>query len=289
MKKIMKLFVVLGLLVLFAVPTVVSANDSISVFVNGYDIDFDVPPQAINGRTMVPLRAIFEELGAFVEWDNDTQTVTATKDDTVVRATIGSPVMYINGEEKVMDVVPVAVNGRTLVPARFVAEAFGCEVRWNGEGRTVEINSQDGIFTGIYVIASKLDLAYVLDVEEWAEDNGANVHLWEKVVDPHAQLFEVRCLGNGAYWILNLVSGKAIDAEWGGIESNTNVWQYEINDEPSQMWLIEPAGDGSYHIINYESGLYLDVDNAVAENGTNVKLFERNELYDAQNWYFIEQ
>jgi energy-coupling factor transport system ATP-binding protein len=67
--------------------------------VDGKYIDFDVPPQVINSRTMVPVRAIFEELGADVEWDNATRTVIAMKDGVIITATIGSKKIYIDGKE----------------------------------------------------------------------------------------------------------------------------------------------------------------------------------------------
>lgn len=115
------------------------ANDGITVTLNGDKIDFDVQPQLINDRTMVPLRKIFEAMGAYVDWYGDTQTVVATKDDKVVTAKIDDTKLYINGEVKTLDVPPMIVDGRTLVPARFVAESFGANVDWNGATQTVVI------------------------------------------------------------------------------------------------------------------------------------------------------
>ncbi len=123
------------------IPRTGLASDEISVIVDGRFIEFDVSPQLVNDRTMVPLRAIFEALGATVEWDNDTQTVTATKDEVCVVATIGSKTIYVNNVRKTMDVAPIIINGRTLVPVRFVAEALDCNVEWNENTQTVEISS----------------------------------------------------------------------------------------------------------------------------------------------------
>lgn len=126
--------------------TAFAAND-ITVKINGEPLSFDVPPQLIKDRTMVPLRAIFEALGAQVDWNGATRTVTATRGDTVVVSTIGSRAMYINGTARTMDVEPVIVNDRTLVPARFVAEAFDCDVEWDGGSRTVDIYTEGNTFT----------------------------------------------------------------------------------------------------------------------------------------------
>lgn len=150
------------------------------------------------------------------------------------------------------------------------------------------ITSNQAITDGTYVIATKLNQNYALDIDGVGKSNGDNLQLWERNNTP-AQSFKVMHLGDGYYRIVNTNSGKAIDAEWGGTESGTNVWQYDINDTPAQIWKIVSAGNNSYYIINKESGLYLDVDNAYADSGTNVKLFDRNDTYDAQRWCFIKQ
>ena len=115
-------------------------NQPISVIFNGTSLLFDVPPQIINDRTMVPLRAIFEEMGASVDYNNDTKTVTATKDGTVVKLTIGDTSPTVNGAVVALDQPGLIVDGRTLAPLRFVAEAFGGTVEWDGATRTATIS-----------------------------------------------------------------------------------------------------------------------------------------------------
>lgn len=139
MKKIIAFIVTLFLAacLLFSV----SAADKITVMLDGSEIKFDVPPQIISGRTMVPIRAIFEALGAEVEWNDTTKTVTATIDDYVVECTINSKVMTVCGEKVEMDVSPVIIQGRTLMPARFAAEAFDCKVGWADPIKTAFITS----------------------------------------------------------------------------------------------------------------------------------------------------
>ena len=118
------------------------ADGGISVTLNGEALTFDVPPQLIDNRTMVPLRKIFEAMGAVVDWNNETQTVTATKGNERVIATINSKNVYINGETKTLDVPPMVIDDRTLVPVRFVAEAFGANVDWNEATQTVVIGTK---------------------------------------------------------------------------------------------------------------------------------------------------
>lgn len=114
-------------------------SQGITVTVNGSPIMFDQPPVLQNDRTLVPLRAIFEALGATVEWNNDTQTVTSTKDGKTIILTIGSNILYVNGTPITLDVPAQLLNGRTLVPVRAVAESFECNVDWNGSTQTVVI------------------------------------------------------------------------------------------------------------------------------------------------------
>ena len=131
----------LVLLLLLTTATSVLASDGVTVKIDGEIISFDVPAQIINDRTMVPLRKIFETLGATVEWDGDTRTVTATKGDITICLTIDSSVMYVNEEEVVLDSPACLVNDRTLVPLRAVSEAFQSKVNWIAEERTVEIRT----------------------------------------------------------------------------------------------------------------------------------------------------
>ncbi|MGN0163294.1 MAG: stalk domain-containing protein [Candidatus Ornithomonoglobus sp.] len=114
-------------------------NSGISVRLNGKLIEFDQPPVIRNERTLVPLRAIFEALGAEVYWDEATQRVTSVAGKTTVALKIGSNMLYVNTREITMDVPAQLINGRTLVPVRAVSEAFGCSVDWDAEAKTVII------------------------------------------------------------------------------------------------------------------------------------------------------
>ena len=144
MKKVTKFLLVL-LLALVCIFTLVAGacaqgEENVTVVFNGEELEFDVAPQIFNGRTLVPLRAIFEKVGALVEWDDATNTVTATKGDTVVILTIDSIYPTINGEIVELDQPGIIVNNRTLAPLRFVAEAFGGEVEWDPDSWTAYIS-----------------------------------------------------------------------------------------------------------------------------------------------------
>ena len=125
---------------LFAIP--VMAGENIRVVLNDEELSFDTAPQIIEGRTMVPMRAIFEALGADVDWDGDTQTITATQGDIIIIMHIDNVVISVSGEDITLDVPPLLVNDRTLVPVRAVAESLNAYVDWDGETQTVIITSE---------------------------------------------------------------------------------------------------------------------------------------------------
>ena len=112
-----------------------------TVILDGRQLTFEVAPVIENDRTLVPLRAIFEALGASVNWDNKTRTVTSTKDETTVVLAIGSTKPTVNGQVWPLDVPAKIKNDRTLAPLRFVGEAFGGKVDWNNTTRTITITS----------------------------------------------------------------------------------------------------------------------------------------------------
>ncbi|NLT21101.1 MAG: copper amine oxidase N-terminal domain-containing protein [Syntrophomonadaceae bacterium] len=99
----------------------------------------DVAPYIKGDRTYVPMRYMGETLGAEVVWDEAARKVTLNKDEITVEFTIGSTTYTVNGEAKTADVAPEITNDRTMLPARFVAEAFGAVVGWDAGSQTVLI------------------------------------------------------------------------------------------------------------------------------------------------------
>ncbi|MGI6328871.1 MAG: exo-beta-N-acetylmuramidase NamZ domain-containing protein [Dethiobacteria bacterium] len=117
-------------------------TEGIKVLVDGRSIDFDSPPFIdTNNRLIVPLRFVTEALGAGVGWDSASRTVTIMREEDLVLFRINSSLAVVNGEEKVMDTVPVLKNNRTMVPARYISEYFGALVDWNPTTRIVSITT----------------------------------------------------------------------------------------------------------------------------------------------------
>ena len=115
------------------------AEREISVVLNNNKLFFDAKPIMVNNRTLVPMRAIFEAVGAEVDWDNETQTITSNAEDVIIIMQIGSKSMSKNNEEILLDVEPVVHNSRTMVPVRAITEALGADVKWDNDTRTVII------------------------------------------------------------------------------------------------------------------------------------------------------
>jgi hypothetical protein len=123
-----------------------TAKNEIRVFTNGYQLTLDVPPFISNGKTLVPLRGVFESLGAKVSWDETKQEVTIIKDEQTLILPLNQNNALKNGEQVVLDVPAQLVNGRTMVPVRFIAETLGGTVEWDANDYAIRILT--GLGTG---------------------------------------------------------------------------------------------------------------------------------------------
>jgi hypothetical protein len=137
-------------LVALTLGTMVSAasaqngvRDGVRVRINGQPFRTQVAPVTENGRVLVPMRAIFEELGARVDYNSD-RTIVARRDGTVVRMTLGRARAFVNEEPVRLDAPARSFDGRTMVPLRFVSEALGANVDYDSYRQLVTIEAGDG-------------------------------------------------------------------------------------------------------------------------------------------------
>ena len=114
-------------------------NNPVYVKFNDDILGFDEPPIIENGSTLVPMRFLFEQMGADVEWDSETQTATATLDNTVVTFSIDNINAEVNKTSATMDVPARLINGKTMVPLRFLSENMVYNVDWDADSRTAII------------------------------------------------------------------------------------------------------------------------------------------------------
>lgn len=129
---------------LIMAPGVARAADPVQVLLDGTPLVFDVPPVIEQDVTMLPVRAVLTPLGASFTWNGESQTVTASLNDTQIQAEVGSETALVNGEKVPLTMPVRIVEGRTLIPLRFFAEHLGLQVDWEGESRTVLLTSPSG-------------------------------------------------------------------------------------------------------------------------------------------------
>ncbi len=123
----------------FGIFGLATENAAPLVFINGSQVKFDVVPVIENGRTLIPVRAVSEQLEYDVVWDSASNRVEIKNNNDTLELFIGKRQYLKNGVEKQMDVSATVTDGRTLVPLRLIAEEFGCTVRWLREEYTAEI------------------------------------------------------------------------------------------------------------------------------------------------------
>lgn len=136
---------VLGLLILLLInlPVVhAQAGSQYTIMIDGYHLNTDVSPMLQNDRLLVPFRSIMEALNASVTWYGRTGTVVAYKSNTTITLPVGQNHAYINHKLVRLDVASKIVNGRTLVPLRFVAESLNYDVSYDGVTKTVTISAK---------------------------------------------------------------------------------------------------------------------------------------------------
>jgi len=122
-------------------PSVQASAADVRLVINGTVVEPDVNPRIVDGRTLVPVRVIGESLDWDCVWDPDSQQVKITNGSRKVVLTVGLPLAVVDRRAVLLDVAPTIVSGRTMVPVRFVVEAFDAVVEWDGSTRTVSIAS----------------------------------------------------------------------------------------------------------------------------------------------------
>lgn len=153
MKKYILTMVVLVIMMVL-LPAPASGAQDIRIYLDGLPVVSETAPVIMDGRVMVPFRAVAESLNAEVNWDPDPQKVTAVREGMVVVLQIGNQTAWQNGQAVSLDRSPIIINGRTLIPLRFFAESLGCQVDWNGQTYEVSITSPRKAMTviGFYAL-----------------------------------------------------------------------------------------------------------------------------------------
>ena len=138
LKKIISAVLIIVMLCSFGVS---AETSRVTLTLNGKKLRTDVPPVIVDGRTLIPVRALFENINANVEWDDKTRTVTISYSTKKIKLTIDSKDALINGVTKKLDVAATIIDDRTMIPVRFVSENLGFVVGWDDKTRTVSVTT----------------------------------------------------------------------------------------------------------------------------------------------------
>jgi len=225
----------------------VFSKDVIKVFYNNSQMSFDVPPTSVNGRILVPVKAIFEKLGATVEWDGSTKTVIAIRGNTVIELKIDSKYALVNGKKVELDAPLKAIKGRTFVPIRFVSENLGAKVDWDSTNKIVKIT---------------YDPNDISNVPEDKIRNGKDKYIWDNGTSYDGEWDNNKVNGegtltyaNGDKYVGNFVSSK---------KSGNGIYTWSNGDSFSGNWLNDKmSGQGTYkfkngdkYTGNFDAGLF---------------------------------
>ena len=141
-----------ALFVSVALPSFAQTR-AVSVQLNGQPLALSAMPLQLNGRTLLPLRDVFESLGASVNWNPVAQSISAQSGTTQIQLGINNPVAFVNGRNVSLDQPAILVGGRAFVPLRFVAEATGAQVDYNNQLQLVSIQKSNTFATRTQVAA----------------------------------------------------------------------------------------------------------------------------------------
>jgi len=151
MKKALQILLCM-IFILTAFSGVAGAAEPVKVLIDDEVITFDVAPVIREGRTLVPVRKIVESMGGEVAWNEANRTVTVNKGDDNVVLVIDSNLARVNETDVVMDVPAAIIDGRTLIPLRFVSENLDAVVAWDAVTRTISINTPVNIDEEAYAL-----------------------------------------------------------------------------------------------------------------------------------------
>ncbi|MDE7054421.1 MAG: thermonuclease family protein [Oscillospiraceae bacterium] len=219
-----------------AILLLATTAGAVDLYVDDSKIEVDVPPVVVDGRTLVPVRAIFEAIGATVEWDGVTNTAIGVRDGITVQIQINNTTAYVNGEARTLDVPAQLINNRTMVPARFISEAMGCDVTWDQATQTVGVAYN---LKGISLYATPTGEKYHYDGScnggnyyqaTLAEIRGRNLTPCDKCVLTNQSSVPsttpstgTESSGNYTTTVLRVVDGDTIVVNYNGVEEKVRL------------------------------------------------------------------
>lgn len=143
--KVLGKIILISVVLLLCFSFTAFGSTMVNVYVNNEKVEFDVNPTIENGRTLVPLRGVFEKLGAAVDWNKDISEVVIKDKYNEIEMILGKSKVMVNGEVKTIDVPTKMINSRTFAPLRFISENLGHSVKWDQATNSVYITRNDAV------------------------------------------------------------------------------------------------------------------------------------------------
>lgn len=220
---IMSLILLLNISYAFGETTEIQPAD-IVITLNEEVMILEEPPYIINGRTLLPLRYIFEPLGLEVSWVEETRTALGKKDGLTIKLPIGSVNAVVNGNLVKLEVPATIINDRTYVPVRFVAESTGAIVSWNEKTRTVSIKADIEEYDNLSI--NQLLISIYGDVANLTDENTGEIRdKYHTIIKKINEISEKNDL--------NIIEFKNVVAELG---KSIN---FEISTNQSLKYMLE--------------------------------------------------
>jgi hypothetical protein len=232
--------------------SIITAEQTITLSVDGNEVEPDVPPQIIDGRTMVPIRAMFESIGARVIYDPEDKTIVAIKNDKVVTMTIDNEFIDINGNKTEMDCPPVIINGRALAPARYSAEAFDYDVSWDAENKIVQILQRPETTTETTTESTTEETTQSTTKITTTETTTQTTSETTTQIVTSSFYGDIPVCGAGIYKV-----GTDIDPGQYRLVSDSSNGYYCIGSDPMCNSVIDNDNFGTYGVIELVSGEYV--------------------------------
>jgi len=219
-----------------------AAESKIFVSYDGNELEFAVEPNLSQGTTLVQMRPLLEALGMELTWDPVTRNITAVKDGYELFMTLGSDIAVLNGQQIKLLRPAEAINGHTIVPLRFISEATGAFVHWNGVGREIVVMSEAYI-TGFGMTMQEMKV-YVDQLQKEIDEQYAKEMADKKKKEEEAK---------------NKPKPKPLDKvdesklqgmfygfenDFGGYECGGMCWKYYTFLPGKKVVVGEPAGGG---------------------------------------------
>lgn len=259
--------------------TAFAEKDTISVMVDNAEVEFDQQPVILDGRTLVPVRAVFEKAGAEVSWDQATLTAIIERDGVTVKINPDKDILFKDGKAVGLDVPAKMINDRILIPVRAISDALDFGVTWNGYQSTVLIATDNKPYRAFVGVKRGFrDMAAVADFYVGGSCVNAEADLDGDGTKEVISFTDVNDTAEETEPLL-VIDGKDFSSELKKEFSSLNaIAVLSINGTDKQVVIVENGDVQIAHFYTYSNG-------ELVKCGENPKIqFKNRLLFDEQKY-----